>query len=160
MNFLGLMPAKKISYLNFDEYVQEQQANINNEFTIALIISDKFTIQKRIVYDIFEMLGDVGGLHDFLLIIILSSFFGTFSQNFMVTSIEKKVFHAATIPGRLGNPPNTVLSSIKPIALPEYFSLCRACVAHERKKHMILMAACVKLEKSLDIERLMGVGER
>ena len=59
---------------------------------IALNISNKVQIQKRVVYDILMMFGDVGGLNDFAGL-FLATFFGYFAENFMVARMIEKLFH-------------------------------------------------------------------
>ena len=43
-------------------------------------------MQKRVVYDVFMMFGDVGGLNDFL-VLVLASFFGLASERFLLASL-------------------------------------------------------------------------
>ena len=54
--------------------------------SFILTLSSKVTIQKRVVYDIFMMFGDVGGLYDFI-IISFTSLFGFWSEHFMRASL-------------------------------------------------------------------------
>ena len=81
-NFMGLPEPKQISYMNIEEKVHE----LPNFWPwyplhIQLSLSNKIVKQKRIVYDVFMLFGDVGGLNDFLAL-GLSSFFGLFSAKF------------------------------------------------------------------------------
>ena len=56
-------------------------------------LSNKVMIQKRIVYDIFMMSGDIGGLFDFSFL-ILASLFGYFAEQFMQASLTQVLFHS------------------------------------------------------------------
>ena len=57
-------------------------------------LSHKVIIQKRVVYDVFMMFGDVGGLRDFLGV-FLASIFGFFSEEFFNAKIVKRLFHVS-----------------------------------------------------------------
>ena len=59
--------------------------------TVQLNLSNKITIQKRVVYTVFEMLGDVGGLYDFFAL-GLTTIFGVFSDRLMLSSLIPKIF--------------------------------------------------------------------
>ena len=63
-----------------------------DSFEVTMHLSNKVTVQKRIVYDIFMMFGDVGGLRDFISI-FLSAFFGLVSSKFLNSSILMSLFH-------------------------------------------------------------------
>ena len=54
-------------------------------------LSQKVTRQRRVVYDIFMMFGDVGGLNDFL-VLIFSGLFGFISNTFLDASLVKELF--------------------------------------------------------------------
>ena len=62
------------------------------DFTIVVNISNKVHIQKRFVYNILMMFGDVGGLNDFLAL-IFATIFGYFSENLMLARMIEKLFH-------------------------------------------------------------------
>lgn len=49
-------------------------------------------MQRRVVYDIFMMFGDVGGLLDFILI-VLRPVFCYLSSTFMSASLVSRLFH-------------------------------------------------------------------
>ena len=46
-------------------------------------LSKRVTFQKRLVYDVFMMFGDVGGLNDFLGL-TLTAFFSLFSNQLLL----------------------------------------------------------------------------
>ena len=75
---MGLSQSKKLNYLNFDESMIEwpvlDEIHMNIPLSTHIMLSKKITIQKRIVYDLFSMLGDVGGLYDFLYISLFTIF--------------------------------------------------------------------------------------
>ena len=51
-------------------------------------------MQKRVVYDLFMMFGDVGGLNDFLAL-VLASLFGLASERLLMASLVQKLFKIA-----------------------------------------------------------------
>ena len=61
-------------------------------FTIVINLSNKVQIQKRVVYNILMMFGDVGGLNDFLGL-FMATIFGYFSENLLLASMLEKLFH-------------------------------------------------------------------
>ena len=71
---------------------QKQDIGLFPYFTIGLSISNKVHIQKRIVYDILMMFGDVGGLNDFAGL-FLATVFGYFSEDLMIAKMTDKLFH-------------------------------------------------------------------
>ena len=48
-------------------------------------------MQKRRVFDVFMMLGEVGGLNDFAML-MLNSVLGFFSDRFLLASLVQKLF--------------------------------------------------------------------
>ena len=77
---MSLSAPKELNYLNFAQSIQEWPV-VDKTLTFSAIftLSDKVIIQKRVVFDIFMMFGEVGGLYDFL-ILVLSSFFHLISS--------------------------------------------------------------------------------
>ena len=98
INFMGLSEPKEFNYFNFDSNVMVAPDGRNardggtESFEVMMNLSSKVIVQKRIVYDIFMMFGDVGGLRDFISI-FLSAIFGLFSSNFLNSSILMTLFH-------------------------------------------------------------------
>ena len=68
------------------------QANAQRGVAVLLHTSDKVKIQKRKVYNIFAMFGNVGGLMDFFSL-ILASIFGFYSDKFLEAQLVQKLFH-------------------------------------------------------------------
>ena len=92
INSLGLTEPKVFNYFNFASEIKEEPGYLHsNALSIYLQISDKVFKQKRTVYDILMMAGDVGGLNDFL-IIAMAAIFGTFSHSFLQATLVKKLF--------------------------------------------------------------------
>ena len=92
INFLGLSEAKEISFLNFDNLIAEDLSlSQRRDLSLVFTISQKVIHQKRIVYDTFMMLGDVGGLNDFFLIILTASI-GLFSERLMYAKLVETLF--------------------------------------------------------------------
>ena len=92
---------KEINYLNFSDG-SAFWSDINNSkfpFRIYMSLSQKVTRQRRVVYDIFMMFGDVGGLNDFL-VLILSGLFGFISNTFLEASLVKELFMSEKHQGR------------------------------------------------------------
>ena len=88
INIMGLSEPTEINYVNYSgKYVAFQ---VNSEDTASLNIffqlSQQVRMQKRVVYDVFMMFGDVGGLNDFLAL-VLASFFGLASERFLLASL-------------------------------------------------------------------------
>lgn len=52
-------------------------------------------IQKRVVYNILMMFGDVGGLYDFFGL-FFATIFGLISQNLLLARMVEKLFHITT----------------------------------------------------------------
>ena len=57
-------------------------------------LSKEVYVQKRVVYDIFMMLGDVGGLLDFILI-VFKPVLGYLSSSCLTVSLVSKLFHTS-----------------------------------------------------------------
>ena len=57
-------------------------------------LSNEVTIQKRIVYDLFMLFGDIGGLNDFL-VLILASVFGMFSEHLKTADLIARIFRVS-----------------------------------------------------------------
>jgi len=66
----------------------------NNTTAFNFILSKEVDIEKRKVYDVFMMFGDVGGLIDFQML-LLSAFFGHFSSKMMLSSLVSTLFHVS-----------------------------------------------------------------
>ena len=94
-NFMGMTEPRKISYLNFD--ANQNSIELSTQYsTILLSLSSKVVKQKRIVYDIFMLFGDIGGVKDFLF--FNSSFvFGIFSKKLMEASLVTNLFLGSTV---------------------------------------------------------------
>ena len=106
--------------------MQFRSYNPNSEITIALFLVQQVTKYKRVVNDLYTMVGDVGGLYDFNLI-IFTPLFSAISQNFMVASLIQKLFHGALEPvnPRLG--PKEHFDSIRPLSFSRCFTLFKSC---------------------------------
>ena len=90
INLLGLAPPKMVDYLSFrDNYVEWPKGGHN--FEVDFRLSRKVTSQKRVVYDVFMLFGDVGGLHDFISL-ILAPIFGMFSTRLLSAYLVQKLY--------------------------------------------------------------------
>ena len=94
INFLGMSNPTEINYLNFADKPRDIPIAMTPQTSgtsIMISLSQDFIIEKRIVYDIFMMFGDVGGLFDFL-VLILMTLFGFWSELLMRDSLVQKLF--------------------------------------------------------------------
>ena len=85
LNFMGLGSVKEIVYFNTEDLWEVSQLDYtdNQRTSFILSLSNRIEKQKRVVYDTFMMLGDVGGLSD-LLILIASAIVSVFNEPLMV----------------------------------------------------------------------------
>ena len=90
VNFMGLSRPKELEFLNFTPKDSRNEKDIAGEkdvfYEARFYLSDKVKIQKRVVLDIFAMFGEVGGLNDFI-VLILTPFFSYLSRKFQQASI-------------------------------------------------------------------------
>ena len=82
----------EIKYLNFGETMRESKG-VQPDLPIQLNInlSRKVYIKRRVVYDIFMMLGEVGGLRDFIALTCVA-ILGAFSERFLLAELASKLF--------------------------------------------------------------------
>ena len=92
---MGLEEPKEFNYLNLSDSYKVLNNAFDNSTKITISLSKKVNYQKRIVYDIFMMFGDVGGLNDFLGLLI-STVFGLFSDYLLNGDMVKKMFHSVS----------------------------------------------------------------
>lgn len=129
-------------------------------------LSKKVVYQKRTVYDIFMMFGDVGGLNDFLGV-LLSSVFGLFSDSLLNGAMVKKMFQSVS-PKSYGNQPSRsyqienlkkTYKGIEPIKISKLFLLLRACTyekcPRDKKKKKLIKTGTNMLENALDVVSIM-----
>ena len=113
---MGLQSPFEIDYLNFDMIVKEN-SDKHFKFTIYMSLARQVVYQKRVVYDIFMMFGDVGGLYDFL-IISLAPLLSFLSSKFMVTELLKSLF--LVLPASKSK---STLQSLEKVQFPLSFTL-------------------------------------
>ena len=59
----------ELKYLNFAQSIRQTENYIfDAPVIVGITLSNRVYIQSRVVYDVFMMLGEVGGLHDFILL--------------------------------------------------------------------------------------------
>ena len=76
---MDLSSSKEVNYFSTGERIIEFPFNEEGSPNAVILgLSKKVTMQNRIVYDVFMMFGDVGGLYDFI-ILACGSLFGFFS---------------------------------------------------------------------------------
>ena len=90
---MGLAAPDEHEFLNFEENYFQKYERVDGDILIGVEISlsRKVVYQKRIVYDLFMMFGDVGGLNDFL-ILGLEPIFAFLSGKFMLASVLERLF--------------------------------------------------------------------
>ena len=79
---MGMSSPKELNYLNYADAVIEEKDFTGIPFTVYVTLSRKVYIYQRVVYDIFMMFGEVGGLWDFISL-GLAPLFLAFSQCFL-----------------------------------------------------------------------------
>ena len=91
-DLFGFSESIRIDYMNFNEETSIDSLQVGDAvLEIVIGLSKKITKQKRTVYNIFMMFGDVGGLYDFLRL-CLAVVFGLFSRNMMQASLIEQLF--------------------------------------------------------------------
>ena len=92
----GFGKSRELNYLNFDSnYVTEEQNHPGIYFEVTFNLSRKVFVQNRLVYNILDMLGDIGGLFE-ILQIFLSVFIGFFARNFFQMSQISTFFQVSS----------------------------------------------------------------
>lgn len=96
LNFMGLSNPKSLDYLNYAEIVHDVPfKDSETTFQAFIALSSKVSIEKRVVHDVFMMLGEVGGLHDFLTI-MFGMIFGNLSGNLLSATLVKSLYQEFT----------------------------------------------------------------
>ena len=162
---MGLAEPKTVSYLNFAENFHDLPTHGSAKFSATMFLSTKVTIQKRTVYDIFMMFGEVGGLRDFIFL-ILAPFLSLFSERFLLASIVSKLYHIRDPRGTTRsedysmNPAAQKKPLFEPLNFSTSFILAHACsigwCLREKALHRkTLLDGISRLEDSLDIVKLV-----
>ena len=157
INFMGLSDPKTLDYLNFDK--SSSQITVTApQFTVWINLSSKVTKQKRVVYDIFMMFGEVGGLYDFLAL-ALASIFGFASEHIMFASLVQKLFRIAET-SDLALTSGALLNQFKPLCFPQTFVLAHAfsfgwCPRDQFRRRKAYEAGVNRLERQLDIVNIV-----
>ena len=95
---MELAKSKQLNYLNYDENIEQTNFPYPFELMVNIELSLKVQIKKRVAYDTFMALGDVGGLAE-LTFILCSTIIGFYSQKFFLASQIKTLFMFATSSG-------------------------------------------------------------
>ena len=95
---MGLSEPKELNYLNFDKSSLKVSHRSFDQpyFSVMISLSNDVTMQKRIVYDMFMLFGDIGGLRDFLAL-ILASVFGLFSEHLKTADLISRLFRVSIV---------------------------------------------------------------
>ena len=101
----------------------------------------------------FMMFGDVGGVYDFLLI-LLAPFFSFLSQKFMMSSLIQKLFHAALDSEAPHCSPKESLAAIRPLSFSRSFTLFAFC-RRQGMRHQALKLGASRVDKALDIVQMV-----
>ena len=78
------------------------------------------------------MFGDVGGLNDFLILLIAPAF-GLVSEKFKATALVSTLFHAS-LPTAVNDTALNALNSIRPITFPDVFTFFNLCLGSRCQK--------------------------
>ena len=118
-------------------------------------------IQKRVVYDIFMMFGEVGGLYDFY-VIFLAFFFGFFSEHFLVAELVQKLFRRISTErkNQVKAMPSQPKRAFKSFLFPPWFILAQACTKgkcprDKKMQNRALNEGIARVKDSLDIVKLI-----
>ena len=94
----GFGKSREFNYLNFDNnYVIQESNRPGLYFELTFSLSRKVFVQNRIVYNVLDMLGDVGGLFE-ILQIGLSVFCGFYARNLFLISQVTSFFQISRTP--------------------------------------------------------------
>ena len=90
---MGLGSAKEISFLNSADVMKAhtQDFTTNKRTSFVFTLSNRIVKQKRVVYDLFMMLGDVGGLSDIIIGICLT-LVSVVNEPFMTSKLIQKLY--------------------------------------------------------------------
>ena len=93
---LGLKDPKQLNYLTYssDRQLQPEYSKEDIVMHFKFTLSNEVVVQKRVVYNMFTMFGDVGGLLDFILI-VLTPIFSYFSSSLSSATLVSKLYHAS-----------------------------------------------------------------
>jgi len=70
---------------------KEASVVLKNPYSLRIILADQEKIYKRQVYSLLDMLGNIGGLYDGLLI-LLSFLVGSYNASMFELSLGKSLF--------------------------------------------------------------------
>ena len=156
---MELSEPKTLKYLNFRETAVQKDPYTSQPLQINLSLSSNITIQKRVVYNIFQMFGDVGGLNDFFLV-VLSTIFGFFSDRMMLMSVLPKLFRYSS-QGSNELPPKATLNAIHSFSGISFIDIyiCRICSNSRNKmRHKAFKQGEEMYQDSLDVVKLVRYG--
>ena len=71
--------------------IKEASVVLKNPYSLRIILADQEKIYKRQVYSLLDMLGNIGGLYDGLLI-LLSFLVGSYNASMFELSLGKSLF--------------------------------------------------------------------
>ena len=149
---MDLAKPVQIDFLNFDDKLNDMPTNLFEVFTIFISLGNKVIIQKRIVYDYLMMFGDVGGLNDFIFL-LLSSVFGFISNRLMLKALVERLFHFTDAETRS---PTATLKHIKSLQVSTWIVMFKSFFGKRHTRS--LKKAEAKLDDSFDVVRLIRLG--
>ena len=125
---------------------------------INIWLTAETKISKRTVYNIFMMFSDVGGLNDFLGL-LLATIFGFFSERLMLASLVSSLFHGS-VSSVEKDDPSEALDSIKPFNNPKCFTLmqaltCGLCPRKQAQRRRAIALGSHGIDRELDVVRLI-----
>ena len=132
INMMGLTQPKTLDYLNFREATLNLPQQYSPQvFTVTMSLAKKVIIQKRSVYNMMMLFGDVGGLYDFF-VVAIAMIFGFVSERFMLASVLPKLFHQIKLTKEQKE--TEIINQIKPLSFPFSFLILYACSCSSKKK--------------------------
>ena len=130
-NVMDLLEPHTVNYLNIADHSEETPSE--HKYNEVRIWLDKnVTKQNRSVYGFLAMFGDVGGLNDFLILIIAPAL-GLVSEKFKATALVSTLFHVS-LPTAVNDTALDALNSIRPITFPDVFTFVNICLGGRCQK--------------------------
>ena len=160
---MGLTEPKMLNYMTLEDQVTEYNYDQTgqNGTSILFTLGSRITREKRIVYDSFMMLGDVGGLSDFFYL-ALTSAIGVFSERFYNAKMVSKLFREN--PSRNERPGSVYYAEkqqtskptkYRPLSFNSSFicfqSVLPECFSYKKRRAKVLHNSLKKLDKQLDV---------
>ena len=155
LNFLNLAEPSEVNYINYSN-THDQFVDLvgNPPLTVHISLSRKVIIQSRVVYDIFMMLGEVGGLNDFF-VLISSTILGYFSEQLLTASVIEKSYRVKVSQFSVGKMHKARFDSLH---FSLNFLLMYACAigrCKNQRKMELFKAGSERIDEQLDVVKIL-----